>query len=108
MIDRTQRELVDDDVAQIADTYHAWRGDKRSRKYEDIAGFCRSVPVSEIRAHDHVLTPGRYVGNAEEEADDEPFEVKFSRLSGLLRSQFAAAATLERQIIDNLSRTTNA
>lgn len=62
MIDRVQRDLTPEDIAKIAGTYHAWRGDKGAGKYEDIAGFCKSATLADIRAHGHVLTPGRYVG----------------------------------------------
>src|SRR2546422_2368233 len=60
MLDRVHRDLTEEDTARIAGTYHAWRGDKGAGKYEDIAGFCKSAKLEEIRAHAHVLTPGRY------------------------------------------------
>src|SRR6476660_1907498 len=70
LIDRVHRELTDEETQRLADTYHAWRGDKpaagrKLSKYEDIAGFCKSATSEEIAAHGHVLTPGRYVGAAE-------------------------------------------
>ena len=69
MLDRTERILTDDDIAKIAGTYHAWRGTASAReaglKYEDIPGFCYSATLEEVRKHDHMLTPGRYVGAAE-------------------------------------------
>jgi type I restriction enzyme M protein len=88
MIDRVQRELTEEDVARIAATYHAWRGDKGAATYEDVAGFCKSATLEEIRAHQHVLTPGRYVGAEDVEEEDEPFEVKFPRLVARLEEQF--------------------
>ncbi|MGH8609188.1 MAG: type I restriction-modification system subunit M, partial [Gammaproteobacteria bacterium] len=57
MVDRTHRELTDADIARIADTYHAWRGEKEAAEYADIAGFCKSATVEEVRKHGHVLTP---------------------------------------------------
>ncbi len=72
MIDRVHRELTEEDIRKIADTYHAWRGDKAAGDYEDISGFCRSATLDDIRHHNHILTPGRYVGAAEVEDDGEP------------------------------------
>jgi type I restriction enzyme M protein len=103
LVDRVHRELSDDDVAKIADTYHAWRGDKGAGKYEDTLGFCKSVTLEEIANHGHVLTPGRYVGAEEAEADGEPFEQKMARLTGKLDGQFVESAKLEKAIRKNLT-----
>ena len=62
LVDRVHRELTDEDIAKIAGTYHAWRGDKGAGEYEDVPGFCKAATLEEIRSHGHVLTPGRYVG----------------------------------------------
>ena len=94
--------LTDEDIARIAGTYHAWRGDKGSGKYEDIPGFCKSAATDEIAEHGHVLTPGRYVGAGEIEGDDEPFEEKMQRLTGKLHEQFAESRKLEKAIRSNL------
>ncbi len=102
MIDRVHRELTDEDIARIAGTYHAWRGDKGSGKYEDVPGFCKSAATDEIAEHGHVLTPGRYVGAEEVEDDDEPFEEKMQRLTGKLQEQFAESRKLEKAIRSNL------
>ena len=102
LVDRVHRELSDDDIAKIAQTYHAWRGDKGAGKYEDAAGFCKSATLEEIRSHGHVLTPGRYVGAEEVEDDGEPFEQKMKRLVGELSEQFAESARLETAIKANL------
>jgi len=102
MADRVHRELTDEDIANIAGTYHAWRGDAGAAKYEDVPGFCAAVTVEEIRKHGHVLTPGRYVGAAEVEEDGEPFEEKMARLSALLREQQAEGARLDVLINANL------
>jgi type I restriction enzyme M protein len=104
MIDRVQRELTPEDIATIAATYHAWRGDKGVTKYEDVAGFCKSTALDEIRSHGYVLTPGRYVGAEEVEDDGEPFEEKLKRLSAKLEEQFAESAKLEKIIRQNLKR----
>ena len=106
LVDRTHRELTDDDIAQIAGTYHAWRGDKGAGEYRDIPGFCKRAKLEDIRAHGYVLTPGRYVGAAEVEADDEPFEEKMKRLTATLDAQFAESARLEQAIRENLRRIT--
>jgi type I restriction enzyme M protein len=67
----------------------------------DIPGFCKSVTLGDIKTHDYVLTPGRYVGAAEQEADGEPFEEKMTRLTMQLMSQFEESARLERAIREN-------
>ncbi|MGQ0657872.1 MAG: class I SAM-dependent DNA methyltransferase [Chromatiales bacterium] len=108
MVDRTHRELTDEDVARIADTYHAWRSTRHSREsgnpvtYEDIPGFCRSATLEDIRKHRHVLTPGRYVGAEAQEDDGEPFDEKMKRLVATLREQQAEAAKLDAAIAANL------
>ena len=102
LVDRTRRELTDDEIKKIADTYHAWRGEQDAGEYADVPGFCKSATLEDIRKHGHVLTPGRYVGAAEQEDDGEPFEEKMLRLSKLWREQRAAAAKLDEAIESNL------
>ncbi len=102
MLDRVHRELTDSDIQRIGHTYHAWRGDESSRKYENTLGFCKSVSLEEIRMHSHVLTPGRYVGAEDDEDDGEPFEQKMKRLTAKLEDQFTESATLENTIRENL------
>jgi type I restriction enzyme M protein len=102
MVDRTHRELTDDDIARIADTYHAWRGEPDAGEYADVPGFCKSAPLEEIRKHGHVLTPGRYVGAEAQEDDGEPFEEKMQRLSATLRQQQDEAVHLDAAIAANL------
>jgi type I restriction enzyme M protein len=103
MVDRTHRELTDEDVARITDTYHAWRGEKEAGDYGDVPGFCKSAPLDEVRRHGHVLTPGRYVGAEAQEDDGEPFEEKMQRLTASLREQQAEAAKLDAAIGANLT-----
>ncbi len=103
MIDRVHRELTDEDTAKIAGTYHAWRGDKGTGDYADIAGFCKAAKLEDIRKHGHVLTPGRYVGAEAIEDDGEPFEEKMKRLSATLETQFEEGRLLDDRIRQNLS-----
>lgn len=102
LVDRTRRELTDAEVQKIADTYHAWRGEKDADEYDDVVGFCKSATLEDISKHGHVLTPGRYVGSAEQEDDGEPFEEKMLRLSTQWREQRAEAAKLDAAIEANL------
>ncbi len=102
LVDRTHRELTDEDVARIADTYHAWRGEKEAGEYADVPGFSKSAPLDEVRKHGHVLTPGRYVGAEVQEDDGEPFEEKMQRLTAMLREQQAESAKLDAAIAANL------
>jgi len=108
LIDRVHRELTGDDIAKITGTYHAWRGDKGAGKYQNVAGFCMSAKLEDIRAHGYVLTPGRYVGAEEAEDDGEPFAEKMKRLTGKLEEQFAESAKLEKAIRRNLQSIQNA
>jgi type I restriction enzyme M protein len=102
LVDRTHRDLSDDEIDKIAGTYHAWRGEKEAGKYEDVPGFCKSSSKETIREHGYVLTPGRYVGAAAVEDDGIPFEEKMSELSAKLYEQFEQADKLESTIKKNL------
>lgn len=102
LIDRTHRELTDDEIAEIARTYHSWRGEKSAGKYADAAGFCKSAGLKEIETHGHVLTPGRYVGAEEIEDDGVPFEAKMAELSAELYEQMTEAEKLDVAIKKNL------
>jgi len=102
MIDRVHRELTDEEIARIAGTYHAWRGDEGAGAYQETPGFCKSVTTEEIASHGYVLTPGRYVGAEEVEDDGEPFAEKMARLTEKLAEQFTESARLEVAIKDNL------
>ena len=100
MVDRTHRELTDDDIARIAGGYHAWRDGATA--YEDLPGFCKSTPLDEVRRRGHVLTPGRYVGAEPQPDDGEPFEAKMRRLVGELQVQQAEGARLDATTAENL------
>ena len=103
MVDRTHRELADEDITRIAKTYHVWRGGEDADGYADIPGFCKSVALDEVRKHGHVLTPGRYVGAEPQPEDDEPFEAKMTRLVAELREQQDDGAKLDAAIKANLT-----
>ena len=118
MISRIHKELTADDIAEIARTYHLWRGEsvgesdvrrptsdvetQTSDSYTDIPGFCRSASLDDIKANDYVLTPGRYVGAAEIEDDGELFEEKMQQLTQTLFQQMRDAQELDAVIKQNL------
>ena len=102
LIDRVHRDLTEDEVKLISQTYHAWRGKKEAGNYEDVPGFCKSAKLEEIKSHGYVLTPGRYVGAEEVEDDGEVFEEKMLHLTKKLEQQFAESAKLEVAIMENL------
>lgn len=140
MIDRRHRELKEEDIRKIADTYHRWRNEASHSEqseesifytsrgefsspekkveneelplvaeesqeygvYEDIKGFCYSATIEEIREHEYILTPGRYVGIEEVEDDGIPFEEKMENLTSELSELFAKSKRLEEEIRKNL------
>jgi len=103
MIDRRHRELTSEDIKKIADTYHTWRGELKNTKYEDVAGFCKSSTIEEIRKHEFILTPGRHVGAEEEKEDLEEFEEKMNRLTTELSQQIIQGQKLDLEIKKNLT-----
>jgi len=102
MIDRTHRDLRDEEIKEIARTYHAWRGEREAGKYEDRAGFCRAGSTPEIREHGHALTAGRYVGAVEDGPEDEPFDETMRRLTLKLTANFSESNRLEKIILESL------
>ena len=100
MISRVQSELTDAVIDRIANTVAVWRGGDAA--YQDIPGFCRSVPLAEIAQHGHVLTPGRYVGAEEVEDNDEDFADKMTKLTEKLGEQMAKGAELDALIRQKL------
>jgi type I restriction enzyme M protein len=99
---RKQKELKNEELARIADTYHAWRGETDAGEYEDVAGYSKSASLKEIQANDYLLTPGRYVGAAEIEGDGVQFEDKMRELSQTLYVQMQEAQDLDHTIRQNL------
>jgi type I restriction enzyme M protein len=108
MVDRAERALSDNDIAKIANTYHAWRGTSSAvdagLTYEDVPGFSKSASLADIKAADYALTPGRYVGAADAEEESEPIEARIERLTEQLFEQFEESARLEKIVRDQLRR----
>ena len=102
MADRTHKEFADEDIRKIAGTYHAWRGEAGAGEYADVKGFCKAATVEEVRGHEYILTPGRYVGIEDVEEDGEPFEDKMTRLTGELAELFAKSRQAEDEIRQRL------
>ena len=99
MVTRAIRELTSEDIAKIADTFEAFR----NGTLEDEAGFCAVKTLGDIAAQDYILTPGRYVGIAEQEDDGEPFTEKMDRLTSELSGLFAESHRLEEEIKKQLN-----
>lgn len=100
MIDRRHRELTEEDISKISETYHEWRN--IDGEYEDIKGFCKSATIEDIREHEYVLTPGRYVGIEDVEDDGIPFDEKMESMTAELAELFAKSRHLEDEIRKNL------
>ena len=103
MVDRANRDLSPEDIARVADAYHAWRGKGGIDPYADVPGFCKSASLDEIRKHGHVLTPGRYVGAEPQEDDGVPFAEKMAQLTAQWRKQQEEARRLDAAIAENLN-----
>ena len=100
LVDRTRKEFADADIARIAATYHAWR---EGEGYADVPGFCKAATLEEIRGHNHVLTPGRYVGAVNVEDDEVPFAERFAALKAKLDEQFVESGGLTTIVRDKLA-----
>lgn len=103
-ISRKQVEFSEEQIQKIANTVRAWRGQKEAGEYKDIAGFCKATNLEEIAKNGYVLTPGRYVGVAEEEDDGIPFKDKMKKLETDLKQYFQESEKLEKEILENLRR----
>lgn len=101
LINRRTKVLSDEDILTISETYHNWRN--HNGDYQDIAGFCASVSIDKVAELDYVLTPGRYVGLAEED-DNFDFKERFSSLKADLEAQLEEEARLNKAIIENLAK----
>ncbi len=104
MISRKQRELTDKDIAAIAETYHKWRGKNAETEYKDVAGFCKSANIDDIRKNKYILTPGRYIDFKEAEDDGVAFDDKMKTLTATLAEQMQKANELDEAIKENLQK----
>jgi type I restriction enzyme M protein len=107
MISRKQRELTDNDIATIADTYHKWRSSSGNPKwlpYQDIPGFCKSATIEDIRKNNYILTPGRYIDFKQAEEEGQAFEEKMQQLTATLKEQMQKAQELDEAIKENLKK----
>lgn len=103
MVDRTHRELVDSDIATVADVYHSWRQDPGTDdRYEDLSGFCKSATYDDVASQGFILAPSRYVGVREVDVDDEPFDTKMNRLVGELADEMSECLRLDNEIRSDL------
>jgi len=103
-ISRKQVIFTDEQIQKIANTVRAWRGEADAGEYKDIPGFCKAVKKEEIAKNGYVLTPGRYVGVAEEKDDGVPFEEKMKKLTAELEEYFKQSRELEEKIRENLKK----
>lgn len=99
--DRVHRKFTDEDLQKISDTYHNWR---KQSKYEDVKGFCKSADLEEIKKHDFVLTPGRYVGAADVEDEGIPFEEKLKILEEKLKESLVQEEVLNKDLKEQLKK----
>jgi type I restriction enzyme M protein len=106
MISRKQKELSDKDIAKISGTYHNWRASTNSatNEYKDIAGFCKSATIEDVRKNNYILTPGRYIDFAAVAEDGIAFDDKMQTLAATLSVQMQKAHELDESIKVNLSK----
>jgi type I restriction enzyme M protein len=102
MVSRKHKELSEEDIKKVSDTYHQWRN--KGGNYEDILGFCKSATIEEVAKNGYVLTPGRYVGNEDVEEDSELFDDKMAGLTANLKEQFEKSLELQEEIKKNLKK----
>lgn len=98
MATRNLRELTDAEIERVASTYNTWRGDASLEPYKDVAGFCASIKIDDVRSQDYVLTPGRYVGAGDPQMDSEPLDEKISRLSDSITEGFKAREDMQERV----------
>lgn len=99
MVTRRLRELSEDDIKKISETYHCYQN---NNNYENIKGFCYSATTEEIKTNDYVLTPGRYVGVEDSKEETISFEEKMKSITSELSKQFEESHKLEEEIKNNM------
>ncbi len=110
LINRRNKELSNEDLAKISDTYRSWKSqfepllisNSSLSTYKDIEGFCKSASIEEVKKNNYILMPGKYVGTEEEESDGILFDDKMQTLTAALAEQFAKRNELEKNIRKNL------
>ncbi|AYV68919.1 N-6 DNA methylase [Niallia circulans] len=100
LVDRKHKELSNEEILEIANIYNSWR--KESSDYQDIKGLCKSAKIDEVREHEYILNPGRYVGVEELSEDSEEYELEVTRLTEEIAEYFAKSKKLEEEIKRNL------
>jgi len=109
MISRRQKELTESHIVKIAKAYHTWRKnpdliEQGEEIYKDVPGFCKAANLQQIRKHNYILTPGRYIDFVEPEDDGIPFEEKMDTLTKTLKEQMEQAKDLDKDIVENLAK----
>ena len=104
MVSRKQKELSDKDIAKISETYHKWRSKEFETEYKDVAGFCKSANIQEVRKNNYILTPGRYIDFKEVAEDGVAFDEKMQQLTATLKEQMQKAVSLDNEIKKNLEK----
>jgi type I restriction enzyme M protein len=103
-VERTRKELTDDEIQRIVSVYHSWRGEEGAGEYQDIDGLCRSVSIEEVEKQGYTLTPSNYIKATSDEGDNELFELKMTRLVDGWREQKEAISKLDSAIEGNLDK----
>jgi len=102
MLNRRNRTFSEEDIKKIANTYHEWK--KIDSEYEDVKGFCKSATLEDVKKHNYVLTPGRYVGIPDEPDDGVSFEEKMAGLTSELKEQMEESSRLDQEIKEQLAK----
>ena len=102
MIDRRVRELKENDIATISNTYRSWNKEN-NEEYKDIKGYCKSATLEEIIANEYTLVPGRYVGiDDSNKLSEEEIKEELKNTSIELLKLFEEGKELEQKVIEIL------